>query len=118
MELDQMQFAQRLVSGMSDAIVYADADGVIRLWNRGATRIFDFTEAEALGRSLDIIIPERLRERHWQRYRTTMRRRVTETARCCQFRLCGRMAQGYHPWASLLDAGRLIVRWRCLPSVG
>jgi PAS domain S-box-containing protein len=58
---------------MSDAIVYADAEGVIRLWNRGATRIFGFTEAEALGRSPDIVIPERLRERHWQGYRTTMR---------------------------------------------
>ena len=71
MELDQTQFAHRLVSGMSDAIIYADAEGVIRLWNRGATRIFAFTEA--VGRSLDIIIPERLRERHWQGYRATMR---------------------------------------------
>jgi PAS domain-containing protein len=52
MELDQTQFAHRLVSGMSDAIIYADAEGVIRLWNRGATRIFGFTEAEAVGRSL------------------------------------------------------------------
>jgi PAS domain S-box-containing protein len=73
MELDHSQFAHRLVSGMPDAIVYADAEGVIRLWNRGATRIFGFTEAEALGRSLDIIIPERLREPHWQGYRATMR---------------------------------------------
>jgi PAS domain S-box-containing protein len=66
-------FADRLVSGMSDAIVYADAEGMIRLWNRGATRVFGFTETEALGRSLDIIIPERLRERHWRGYRATMR---------------------------------------------
>jgi PAS domain S-box-containing protein len=73
MELDPAQFAERLVSDMSDAIVYADAEGVIRLWNRGATRIFGFTEAEALGCSLDIIIPEALRERHWQGYRATMR---------------------------------------------
>ena len=73
MELDPAHFAERLVSGMSDAIVYADAEGVIRVWNRGAIRIFGFTEAEALGRSLDLIIPENLRERHWQGYRTTMR---------------------------------------------
>ena len=66
-------FAERLLNGMSEAIVYADADGVIRLWNRGATRIFGFNETEALGRSLDIIIPEGLRPRHWQGYRTTMR---------------------------------------------
>src|SRR6516162_11696963 len=73
MDLNPAQFADRLVSGMPDAIIYADADGMIRRWNRGATRIFGFTEAEALGRSLDIIIPENLRERHWQGYRATMR---------------------------------------------
>ena len=73
MELDPAQFADRLVSGVPDAIVYADADGVIRRWNRGATRIFGFAEAEALGRSFDIIIPENLRERHWQGYRAMMR---------------------------------------------
>jgi PAS domain S-box-containing protein len=73
MEPDPAHFAERLVSGMADAIVYADAEGVIRVWNRGATRIFGFAEAEALGRSLDLIIPENLRERHWQGYRATMR---------------------------------------------
>ena len=73
MELDPDQFADRLVSGMPDAIVYADAEGVIRRWSRGATRIVGFAEAEALGRSLDIIIQENLRERHWQGYRATMR---------------------------------------------
>jgi PAS domain S-box-containing protein len=73
MELYPADFADRLVSGMADAIIYADAEGVIRLWNRGATRIFGFAEAEALGCSLDIVIPENLRERHWQGYRATMR---------------------------------------------
>jgi len=73
MELYLADFAARLVSGMSDAIVYADAEGVIRVWNRGATRVFGFAEAEAVGRSLDITIPENLRGRHWQGYRPTMR---------------------------------------------
>jgi PAS domain S-box-containing protein len=73
MELDQTHFAERLVSGMSDAIIYADAEGVIRVWNRGATRVFGFAESEAVGRSLDIIIPENLRDRHWQGCRATMR---------------------------------------------
>src|ERR1700756_4178529 len=72
MEIDPAQFADRLVPGISDAIVYADAEGVIRLWNRGASRIFGFTEAEALGHSLDVIIPAGLRERHWQGFRATM----------------------------------------------
>ena len=66
-------FAERLVAGMTDAIIYADADGVIRHWNRGAARIFGFTETEACGHSLDIIIPASLRERHWKGYRATMR---------------------------------------------
>jgi PAS domain S-box-containing protein len=69
MEIDPAQFADCLVSGMSDAIVYADAEGVIRRWNRGASRIFGFAEAEAL----DIIIPAGLRERHWRGFRATMR---------------------------------------------
>ena len=73
MKLGPANFAERLVSGMSDAIIYADAEGVIRVWNRGATRVFGFAEAEAVGRPLDIIIPENLRERHWQGYRATMR---------------------------------------------
>jgi PAS domain S-box-containing protein len=73
MDLDPKQFAEQLVSGMSDAIVYADAGGVIRFWNGGATRIFGFAESEAIGCSLDIIIPERLRPRHWEGFRTTMR---------------------------------------------
>jgi PAS domain S-box-containing protein len=73
MPTDPEHFADRLITGMSDAIVYADADGVIRRWNRGAARIFGFTEAEAIGLSLDLIIPENLRSRHWEGYRATMR---------------------------------------------
>src|SRR3954468_23755883 len=71
--MDPQEFAERLVSGMPDAIVYADAGGTIRFWNRGATRIFGFAVADALRQSLDIIIPERLRTRHWEGFRTTMR---------------------------------------------
>ena len=65
-------FAQRLVANLPDAIVYADAQGLIRVWNQGAERIFGFTEAEALGQPLDIIIPEALRDRHHAGYRATM----------------------------------------------
>jgi PAS domain S-box-containing protein len=56
-----------------DAIVAAGADGGIVLWNPAAERIFGYTEREALGRSLDLIIPERFRQRHWDGYRETMR---------------------------------------------
>src|SRR5690349_16453434 len=46
---------------------------MIRFWNRGAERIFGFAQSEALGRSLDLIIPENLRQRHWDAYAQTMR---------------------------------------------
>ncbi|SDX23035.1 PAS domain S-box-containing protein [Albimonas donghaensis] len=63
----------RLVEEMSDALVVSDREGAIRVWNKAAERIFGFSEAEALGESLDIITPERLRARHWQGYDQTMR---------------------------------------------
>ena len=66
-------FAERLVAGISEAIVYADAEGLIQTWNSGAVRMFGFSEEEALGRSLDIIIPQSLRKRHWDGYHETMR---------------------------------------------
>jgi PAS domain-containing protein len=50
----------------------SDEHGVIRFWNRSAERIFGFAEAEALGKTLDLIIPENLRDRHWQGYAATM----------------------------------------------
>lgn len=63
----------RLVGDCPDAIIYADARGVIAFWNASATRIFGYSEAEALGASLDLIIPERLRGRHWEGYGAVMR---------------------------------------------
>jgi len=65
-------FAARLVRDCSDAVIYADNEGRIRFWNRGATRTFGFSEAEVLGASLDLIILERLRARHWQGYGEVM----------------------------------------------
>src|SRR5215468_4063617 len=56
-----------------DAIIAADACGVILFWNPGAEKIFGFTAAEAIGQSLDLIIPEALRERHWHGYHEVMR---------------------------------------------
>jgi PAS domain S-box-containing protein len=61
-----------LVAAAPDAIIASDAKGAITLWNPGAERIFGFTEDEALGRSLDLITPERLRARHWEGYETSM----------------------------------------------
>ena len=58
----------QLLQDSPDAILIADRDGAIRFWNTGAERMFGHTAAEALGQSLDLIIPENLRARHWQGY--------------------------------------------------
>ena len=62
-----------LVQAAGDAIIAADTDGKILLWNPAAERIFGFTAEDALGHSLDLIIPERLRHRHWEGYQRVMR---------------------------------------------
>jgi PAS domain S-box-containing protein len=62
-----------LVQAAGDAIIAADTDGKILLWNPAAERIFGFTAEEALAHSLDLIIPERLRHRHWEGYQRVMR---------------------------------------------
>lgn len=72
MQFDLVPFCRDLVRDAADAVVYADSDGVIRYWNAGAARIFGFGAAEAIGQSLDIIIPVNLRQRHWDGYRATM----------------------------------------------
>jgi PAS domain S-box-containing protein len=61
-----------LLRQLADAVVIADADGTITFWNQAATRLFGWPAHEAVGRSLDLIIPERLRARHWAGYRQTM----------------------------------------------
>lgn len=71
--LDPRALADALLQGLPDALVVSDARGLIRHWNAGAERIFGFAEPEAIGQSLDIIIPENLRERHWSGYDETMK---------------------------------------------
>jgi PAS domain S-box-containing protein len=64
--------AEALLHSASDAIIATDRDGRITFWNPGAERIFGFTAGEATGQSLDLIIPENLRARHWSGFRHTM----------------------------------------------
>ena len=61
-----------IVEQAQDAIIFADRDGVIHLWNRGAEIIFGFAAAEALGQNLDRIVPEKLRRAHDDGYRHAM----------------------------------------------
>jgi len=59
-------FAGELVKRAPDAVIVADREGAIVLWNAGAERVFGVSAADALGKSLDLIIPERQRARHWE----------------------------------------------------
>jgi PAS domain S-box-containing protein len=71
------RLCQQIVETSPDAIIFADRDGVIRLWNRAAEAMFGYKAEEAAGQSLDIIIPERLREAHWEGYRNVAETGVT-----------------------------------------
>jgi len=65
--------AEAILSTRSDAIIATDSDGIIRFWNPGAERVFGHSHRDAVGRSLDLIIPERLRHRHWQGFTDVVR---------------------------------------------
>jgi PAS domain S-box-containing protein len=69
--------ADAVLATSADAILATDREGVIRFWNPGAVRIFHFAEEEAVGASLDLIIPERLRKRHWDGWERVMATGVT-----------------------------------------
>jgi PAS domain S-box-containing protein len=63
---------RQIVEGSPDAVILGDAEGKIRLWNAAAEGMFGFTAAETIGQSMDLIIPERLRGRHWDGYKKVM----------------------------------------------
>jgi PAS domain S-box-containing protein len=69
--------AQAVVRESAEAILVTDPEGIIRLWNQGAERMFGYAAAEAVGQDLDMIIPEKLRERHREGYHKTMCTGVT-----------------------------------------
>ena len=70
--LDLTSLSSKILTLAPDAIMFADREGIIRLWNHGAERIFGCSSEQAIGQSLDLIIPEKLRERHWEGYNKTM----------------------------------------------
>jgi PAS domain S-box-containing protein len=75
--MSEAWLAQAVVTDSAEAIVVTDPDGIIRLWNNGAARVFGFSAADAVGRDLDLIIPDKLRARHWKGYRETMATGIT-----------------------------------------
>jgi PAS domain S-box-containing protein len=79
--MTEAEIACQIVTGAPEAIILADRDGRIRLWNAAAARMFGYTAEEALGQSLDLIIPERFQERHWQGYHRVMAEGMTRYGR-------------------------------------
>lgn len=71
---------QALVAAMGDAVVVCDVQGHVVVWNPGAERIFGWSAAEALGQRMDMIVPERLRKRHWDGYEQSMASGTTKYA--------------------------------------
>lgn len=75
------ELCRHIVEGTQDAIIFADREGVVQLWNSGAETIFGYRAEEVVGQTLDLIIPERLRGRHWEGYRKVMATGVTQHGR-------------------------------------
>jgi PAS domain S-box-containing protein len=69
---EQLRIAEQIIKEAHDAIIMADREGIIRLWNKGAELIFGYGPAEAIGQSLNIIIPKNLQERHNRGYQQVM----------------------------------------------
>jgi PAS domain S-box-containing protein len=69
-----------IVEQAPDAMIVSDAQGAIVLWNRSAERIFGHSSAEVLGKSLDVIIPERLRAAHWTAFDKSLATGTTKYA--------------------------------------
>ncbi|HEV1994424.1 MAG TPA: PAS domain S-box protein [Candidatus Acidoferrum sp.] len=72
---------QRVVEDSQMAIIFADRDGVIHFWNSGAEAMFGYPAGEAMGQTLDLIVPERQRSRHWEGYHKVMATGVTKYGR-------------------------------------
>lgn len=70
--VEQSPLAERILDDAADAVIYADRSGAIIRWNPAAAALFGFSPDEALGQSLDLIIPERLRAAHWRGYEAAM----------------------------------------------
>jgi PAS domain S-box-containing protein len=78
---DHGWLCQRIVEDSPLAILFADREGKIRLWNAGAEVLFGYPAEEALGQSLDLIVPERQRARHWEGWERVMTTGVTKYGR-------------------------------------
>jgi PAS domain S-box-containing protein len=71
-QVGSSELCRRIVEAVPEAVIFTDRQGLVRLWNRAAETMFGYSADEALGQSLDLIVPERFRARHWEGYRRVM----------------------------------------------
>ena len=91
---DRGWLAERVVEQAGEAVLFADVDGIIRLWNDAACEIFGYSRAEAVGASLDIIVPEAYREAHWRGYDAALEAGETTSPAVTRTQVPARRADG------------------------
>ena len=69
---DQSELAERILDQVADAVIYINGSGTIIRWNPACTALFGFSAEEALGQSVDLIVPEHLRAAHWSGFDAAM----------------------------------------------
>ena len=74
---DQSELAERILDQVADAVIYINGSGTIIRWNPACTALFGFSAEEALGQSVDLIVPEHLRAAHWSGFDAAMTKGVT-----------------------------------------
>jgi len=79
--LTHEELCKSIVEQTQFAVIFSDGDGIIRFWNAGAQAMFGYTAGEAVGQSLDMIVPERQRARHWEGYHKVMATGITKYGR-------------------------------------
>ena len=70
---EQSTLAERILDQVADAVIYADHSGAIRRWNHASVALFGYSAEEALGQSVELIIPEHLRAPHWSGFDAAMK---------------------------------------------
>ncbi len=79
--LTHEELCKSIVEQTQIAVIFSDGEGIIRFWNAGAQAMFGYTAGEAVGQSLDMIVPERQRARHWEGYHKVMATGITKYGR-------------------------------------
>ena len=75
---DESKLAERILDQVADAVIYANHSGMIVRWNRASTALFGYCTEEALGQSVELIIPEHLRAAHWSGFDAAMKKGATK----------------------------------------